>query len=230
MNRRLFSLVAALLISSNLYAQNPLISGQFTADPTARVFGDKVYVYPSHDIPPVEALKGWFCMADYHVFSSSDLTHWQDHGIILSQEQVPWGNHEGYSMWAPDCVKGSDGRYYFYFPCGLKPEKPGARAGFGVGVAIGDRPEGPFVAQEKNIEGIMGIDPCVMQTTQGEQYIFWAGGVIRGARLTPDGLALASEPQIMEGLPDGFKEGPFAFEHNGHYYLTFPWVRTEGGT
>ena len=230
MNRRLFSLVAALLISSNLFAQNPLISGQFTADPTARVFGDKVYVYPSHDIPPVEALKGWFCMADYHVFSSSDLTHWQDHGIILSQEQVPWGNHEGYSMWAPDCVKGSDGRYYFYFPCGLKPEKPGARAGFGVGVAIGDRPEGPFVAQEKNIEGIMGIDPCVMQTTQGEQYIFWAGGVIRGARLTPDGLALASEPQIMEGLPDGFKEGPFAFEHNGHYYLTFPWVRTEGGT
>ncbi len=230
MNRFLFSLVAALLISSNLYAQNPLISGQFTADPTARVFGDKVYVYPSHDIPPVEALKGWFCMADYHVFSSSDLTHWQDHGIILSQEQVPWGNHEGYSMWAPDCVKGSDGRYYFYFPCGLKPEKPGARAGFGVGVAIGDRPEGPFVAQEKNIEGIMGIDPCVMQTTQGEQYIFWAGGVIRGARLTPDGLALASEPQIMEGLPDGFKEGPFAFQHNGHYYLTFPWVRTEGGT
>ncbi len=230
MNRRISFIVTALLLAHSASGQNPFITGQFTADPTARVFGDKVYVYPSHDIPPVEALRGWFCMADYHVFSSSDLTHWNDHGVILSQEQVPWGNHEGYSMWAPDCVQGRDGRYYFYFPCGLKPEHPGARAGFGVGVAIADRPEGPFVAQEKNIEGIMGIDPCVMQTSAGEQYIFWAGGVIRAARLTPDGLSLASEPKIMEGLPDGFKEGPFAFEHDGRYYLTFPWVRTEGGT
>ena len=59
-------------------SQNPIISGQFTADPTARVFNGKVYLYPSHDIPsPVEHLKEWFCMADYHVFSSSNLTDWE---------------------------------------------------------------------------------------------------------------------------------------------------------
>ena len=34
----------------------------------------------------------------------------------------------------------------------------------------------------------------------------------------------------MKGLPEGFKEGPFAFKHNGKYYLTFPWVRKENGT
>ena len=34
----------------------------------------------------------------------------------------------------------------------------------------------------------------------------------------------------MEGLPEGFKEGPFAFKRNGIYYLTFPWVRKENGT
>ena len=44
-------------------------------------------------------------MADYHVFSSDNLTDWQDHGVIVSQEQVPWGKPDAYSMWAPDCVE-----------------------------------------------------------------------------------------------------------------------------
>ena len=51
-------------------AQNPIIRDQFTADPTARVFNNKVYLYPSHDIkPPVGQRQDWFCMEDYHVFS-----------------------------------------------------------------------------------------------------------------------------------------------------------------
>ena len=43
--------IAALLLSSASHATNPLITDQFTADPTARVFDGKIYVYPSHDIP-----------------------------------------------------------------------------------------------------------------------------------------------------------------------------------
>ena len=57
-------------------AQNPFITNQFSADPSARVFGNKVYVYPSHDIlaTPGHGRVGWFCMKDYHVFSSPNLT------------------------------------------------------------------------------------------------------------------------------------------------------------
>ena len=52
-------------------AQNPIIRDQFSADQTARVFNKKVYLYPSHDIkPPVGQRQDWFCMEDYHVFSS----------------------------------------------------------------------------------------------------------------------------------------------------------------
>ena len=40
-----------LLLSVNANGQNPIIKDQFTADPTARVFEGKVYLYPSHDIP-----------------------------------------------------------------------------------------------------------------------------------------------------------------------------------
>ena len=92
-------------------AQNPVIRNLYSADPTARVFNGRLYLYPSHDIiSPVEPERKWFCMADYHVFSSDNLTDWTDHGVILSQEQVPWGNPKGYSMWAPDCVE-KDGKY-----------------------------------------------------------------------------------------------------------------------
>ncbi|MDA3904876.1 MAG: alpha-N-arabinofuranosidase, partial [Bacteroidales bacterium] len=69
------------------FSQNPIISDQFTADPSARVFNGKVYVFPSHDIPSPEG-KGlredWFCMEDYHVFSSKNLSEWIDHGMIVS--------------------------------------------------------------------------------------------------------------------------------------------------
>jgi len=95
-----------LLLSVNANGQNPIIKDQFTADPTARVFEGKVYLYPSHDIPAPSdySRKDWFCMEDYHVYSSENLMDWTDHGIIVSQESVPWVAPKSYSMWAPDCV------------------------------------------------------------------------------------------------------------------------------
>ena len=231
------SILSTLAVS----AQNPVIRDQFAADPTARVFNNKVYVYPSHDIPAPEGQRqDWFCMTDYHVFSSENLTVWTDHGMILSQEQVPWGKTDAYSMWAPDCVY-KNGRYYFYFPNAPKDGR-----GFAVGVAIANQPEGPFTCVQEPIMGISGIDPCVLIDDDGSAYIYWSGMGIRGARLKENMLELDGElqevkipkrdgmpemppmkmgGQVMEGLPDGFKEGPFAFKRNGWYYLTFPWVR-----
>ena len=43
-------------------------------------------------------------------------------------------------------------------------------------------------------------------------------------------LELDSEPIQIEGLPEGFKEGPFVFKRNDTYYYTFPWVREETET
>ena len=201
-------------------AQNPIIHDQFTADPTARVFNNKVYLYPSHDIvPPEGQRKDWFCMEDYHVFSSANLLDWTDHGVILTQQQVPWGKPDGYSMWAPDCVE-KGGKYYFYFP-----DAPREGRGFAIGVATANRPEGPFTCEAEPIKGVMGIDPCVLVDTDGQAYIYWSGMGIRGARLKNDMKQLDGESTVMEGLPEGFKEGPFVFRRGDWYYLTFPWVR-----
>lgn len=242
--------VAAMLSAplTQALAQNPIIHNQFSADPTARVFNGRLYVFPSHDIiSPVEPERKWFSMADYHVFSTDNLTDWTDHGVILSQEQVPWGNPVGYSMWAPDCIE-KDGKYYFYFPDAPKPldvTKDGRSRGFGVGVAIADHPYGPYKPEPYNIKGIFGIDPCVLQASNGENVIFWGGGGLRMAKLKDNLLELADEEfenakegpngmkmigKSIDNLPEGFKEGPFAFERNGKFYLTYPWVRKENGT
>lgn len=226
-NKRLILLTAFWAITGALQAQNPIIRDQFTADPTARVFEGKLYVYPSHDIPsPIDRLKEWFCMADYHVFSSENLTDWTDHGVILSQENVPWVAPESYSMWAPDCVY-KNGKYYFYFPS--TPKGEGMR-GFNIGVAVADKPYGPFTPQASPIKGVMGIDPCVLVDKDGQAYIYWSGRGMSVAKLKENMLELATEPVQISGLPEGFKEGPFAFERNGKYYFTFPWVKDKTET
>ena len=228
-------LLLALALPLTVVAQNPIIRDQFTADPTARVFNDKVYLYPSHDIfPPEGQRQDWFCMEDYHVFSSENLTDWTDHGMIVTQNNVPWVRPNSYSMWAPDCVY-RNGKYYFYFP-----SAPATGMGFAVGVAISDNPEGPFIPEPEPIKGINGIDPCVLLASDGNAYIFWGNG--RCAKLKDNMKELADDNpretvkwgnrememvgvHCLKDLPNRQAEGPFAFEYNGNYYLTYPYVR-----
>ncbi len=173
-------------------------------------------------------------MEDYHVFSSENLTDWTDHGVIVTQNKVPWVRPDSYSMWAPDCVE-RNGKYYFYFP-----SAPKEGFGFGIGVAVADSPEGPFVCEPEPIKGISGIDPCVLQASDGNAYIFWGAG--RCAKLKPNMKELADDTpkekvkfrdrefemygvNCLKDLPNRQAEGPFAFEYNGNYYLTYPYVR-----
>ena len=227
---KLLSLSIIVFLTNASFGQNPIVRDQFSADPTARVFNGKVYVFPSHDIltPPNKGLrKDWFCMADYHVFSSENLTNWTDHGVIVSQNKVPWVDSTSYSMWAPDCVE-RNGKYYLYFPANTNVVGKNGRKGFGIGVAIADKPEGPYIPQAEPIKGVSGIDPNVFIDKDGQAYLYWAMGKISMAKLKDNMLELASEPQKIENLPEkGLKEGPFLFERKGIYYLTFPHVENQ---
>jgi len=211
--------IAIILSLHSVNAQNPIIRNQFTADPTARVFNGKVYLYPSHDIvvPKDKNLrKDWFCMEDYHVFSSENLTDWTDHGVIVTQTKVPWLTKTNYDMWAPDCVF-KNGKYYFYFPVGGK-----------IGVATADKPEGPYTVLDKPLTGIGGIDPCVLLDKDGSAYIFVARGRISVAKLKDNMIEVDGDVQTIANLPTkGLIEGPFAFQFNGKYYLTYPHVENK---
>ena len=176
------AVVAALLQSTAAFATNPLIMDQFTADPTARVFDGRIYVYPSHDIPEPPGYTGrpkWFVMEDYHVFSSDNLTDWKDHGVIVTRSGVPWADQNVYAMWAPDCVF-KDGKYYFYFPAMAKD------GGFRIGVAVADKPDGPFKPLANYIDGVKGIDPGVLIDKDGQAYLYYGAGKLYVAKLKPN--------------------------------------------
>lgn len=224
----LFTLLAILGFTHQSIAQNPIIRNNFSADPSARVFGDKVYLYPSHDIFATEGKGrvGWFCMEDYHVYSSANLTDWKDEGMIVTQNKVPWVMPESYSMWAPDCIE-RNGKYYFYFPSAPKDTLKYGR-GFRIGVAVADKPTGPFIPQPDPIQNVRGIDPNVFIDKDGQAYLYWSAGNIYGAKLKANMLELDGPVDTLGVLPTkGLKEGPYLFERNGTYYLTYPHVENK---
>ncbi len=221
-------LCSVMMLRENATAQNPIIRNMFSADPSARVFGDRVYLYPSHDILAVEGKgrPGWFAMEDYHAYSSANLTDWTDHGVIVTQNKVPWVRPDSYSMWAPDCIE-RNGKYYFYFPSVPQDTVTYGR-GFTIGVAVATKPEGPFVPEASPVKGIRGIDPNVFIDEDGQAYLYWSAGNIYAAKLKENMLELDSEVKTLGELPTkGLKEGPFLFARNGKYYLTYPHVENK---
>lgn len=175
-----------------------LFPNDYMADPSANVFNGKLYIYPSHDWDSGEAFDddgGHFQMKDYHVLSidgdpmTAPVT---DHGVILDVNEVPWAEKQ---MWDNDVVE-KDGKYYLIFSA---KDYNGV---FHLGVAVADRPEGPFRPEPDPVRGSYSIDPCVFKDDDGEIYCYFGG--IWGGQLQwyKDNKALKNEY-----LPSG-KENP----------------------
>ncbi len=146
-----------------------LTPGIYTADPSAHVFEGKIFIYPSHDIEsgiPENDLGDHFDMRDYHVFSMDDVNgEVTDYGVVLDVKDIPWA---GRQLWAPD-VALKNGKYYLYFP--LKDQNDIFR----IGVAVSDKPEGPFIPQSDPIKGSHSIDPAVLDNNDGSYYMYFGG-------------------------------------------------------
>jgi hypothetical protein len=147
----------------------PLVTHIYTADPSAHVFDGAIYIYPSHDIDggvPFNDNGDHFCMEDYHVFRmDSPEGAAVDCGVALHVKDVPWAERQ---LWAPDAAC-KDGRYYLYFPA------KAADGLFRIGVAVAERPDGPFRAEPQPIEGSYSIDPAVYADEDGAHYLYFGG-------------------------------------------------------
>ncbi|KAK7413559.1 hypothetical protein QQX98_007568 [Neonectria punicea] len=149
----------------------PLITHIYTADPSAHVFNGRVYIYPSHDRETDIKFNDngdQYDMDDYHVFSTDSLSPPGaviDHGVVLKTEDVPWVSKQ---LWAPDAAE-KDGKYYLYFPA---RDKQGV---FRIGVAVGDKPEGPFTPDSEPIRGSYSIDPACFVDDDGQAYLYFGG-------------------------------------------------------
>lgn len=148
----------------------PLVTHIYTADPSAHVFNDKIYIYPSHDRETNIAFNDngdQYDMADYHVLSLDSPTSLPatDHGVALKMEDVPWVSKQ---LWAPDAAT-KNGVYYLYFPA---RDKEGI---FRIGVAVGSKPEGPFTPEPEPIRGSFSIDPASFVDDDGVGYLYFGG-------------------------------------------------------
>ena len=147
-----------------------LFPADYMADPSVHVFNGRLYIYPSHDREsgiPENDNGDHFDMNDYHVLSTDDVMHGEvtDHGVALRVADIPWA---GRQLW--DCdVAYKDGKYYLYFP--LKDRNDIFR----MGVAISDKPEGPFIPQPDPIRGSYSIDMAVFRDDDGSHYIYFGG-------------------------------------------------------
>lgn len=149
--------------------REPLVRHIFTADPSAHVFEDRIYVYPSHDIEagiPENDEGDHFDMVDYHVLSLQDFeSPVVDHGPVLHVKDVPWAKKQ---MWAPDAAT-RNGTYYLFFPAKDKSDI------FRIGVATSQSPAGPFTARPEPIAGSFSIDPCSFVDDDGQAYLYFGG-------------------------------------------------------
>ncbi len=147
----------------------PLLTDLYTADPSAHVFEDKIYIYPSHDIETgakSDEDGGHFGMKDYHILSMDSVGGTvTDHGVALDLKDIPWA---GRQLWAPDAAF-ANGKYYLYFPAKDKQDI------FRIGVATSASPSGPFRPEAQPIEGTYSIDPAVFTDDDGQTYLYFGG-------------------------------------------------------
>ena len=225
-----------------------LVEHIYTADPSAHVFEGKLYIYPSHDL----AHEGedndngdQYKMQDYHVLRMDGPdAECIDCGEALHMKNVPW---VGRQMWAPDAAF-KNGKYYLYFPA---KDKDGI---FHIGVAVGDRPEGPFVPQTEPMQGSFSIDPAVFVDDDGRGYIYigglWGGQLEkwqtgsydpdgaepaagkpalgpRAAELTDDMLEMRSAPAELLILDEN--GDPIRADDEDRRYFEGPWMHKYNG-
>lgn len=226
----------AFLCVSSVYSQqhvmqdtlpgNPIITHAYSADPSAHVFNDTLWVYPSHDKD--DALS--FSMEDYHVYSTTDMVNWEDWGVIFNPTtQTSWAKE---AAWAPDCIE-RNGKYYLYYPTDKRH----------IGVAVGDTPHGPFHDPlghpliSIDTPGVICdrdfIDPCVfidsVWTEDGQlketAYLFMGQNTVCAVKLNDDMISYDKTGgdhgvYIIKGVHEFF-EAVWVHKRNGVYYMSY---------
>jgi len=199
---------------------NPVVEGWY-ADPEAKIFNHQYWLYPTYSAKYNEQV---FMDA----FSSPDLVHWTKHPHIIDTSGVKWVRR---ALWAP-AVTEKDGKYYIFF--GANDIQNNNEKG-GIGVAVSDKPEGPFKDYlgkpliDQIINKAQPIDQFVFRDDNGQYYMIYGGwGQCNIVKLKNDFTGV--EP-FEDGVtykkitPEGYVEGPVMFKRKGKYY--FMW--SEGG-
>lgn len=203
------------------WSGNPILPGWY-ADPEAAVFDRTYWIYPTTSQPYAR-------QTGFDAFSSPDLVHWTRHPNVLSIESIGWARQ---ALWAPAVVENA-GRYYFFFSAN---DIQSDREVGGIGVAVADRPEGPYrdllgkPLIDKFHNGAQPIDQFVFKDDDGTWYMIYGGwkhaNIVRLKDDFSGVLPLADGTLYKEITPaPEYVEGSLMFKRDGRYY--YMW--SEGG-
>jgi beta-xylosidase len=209
---------------------NPILADgrYYTTDPAPLVDGDTLYILTGRDAAAPEVND--FVMPEWQLLATKDPAghKWQHTpGFIRPENVFAWA--EPARAYAGQIVKGADGRFYFYAP--VIEKNSDAKDRFAIGVAVADRPTGPWtdahpagpiVSQKVPVANdIQNIDPTVLLDDDGRVYLYWGTfGQLRGMELERDMITPKSGGKRIEGLT-GFFEAPWIFKRKGVYYMLY---------
>ena len=185
----------------------------YGGDPSILVDGDTVYCYVGHDTSSWEGYQ----MPDWRCYSSKDMKTWKYESMILKADRsnITWAQDD-VSAWAAQVVKGSNGKYYFYYCC----EEAG-RPGKSIGVAVSDKATGPFkdigkplVSDTQTPNGPHSwedIDPTAWIETDenGEEhrYLGWGNNRFFVCELNEDMISIKDQDGNKDNLSVGYGKG-----------------------
>ncbi|KAI1184291.1 putative glycosyl hydrolase [Nemania serpens] len=198
-------------------AGNPFVEGWY-ADPGSAVYDGLFWVYPTSSCNYEE-------QTYIDAFSSPDLINWTKHPNVLTIADVPWAKK---ALWAPTPIS-RNGRYYLYFSANDVEEGQVGGLG-GIGVAVADKPDGPFVDAigkpliSSYYNGAQPIDPYVFtDEIESKTYIYYGGhSHVNVAVLNEDMISIGSFDEgttYKEITPEGYDSGAKIFKRKGKYYF-----------
>ncbi len=194
--------------------RNPFLPlSEYIPDGEPHVFGDRVYLFGSHDKEAGET----FCMLDYMGWSApvDDLGNWSCSGSIYSAKQDPLYHPVTMPhMYAPDVVQGNDGRFYLYYCL----SGPFGKGGYHnpVSVAVCDTPDGKYeyLGVVRNPDGspmwrYVCFDPAVINDNGTIRLYFgttapWLDAIpFRHGREKAYGIAFGRTKEQLRAVPEG---------------------------
>lgn len=227
-------------------AFNPYLPGyEYIPDGEPYVFGDRLYVYGSHD----ESRGTKYCTGDYVCWSApvDELGNWRYEGVIYKKTRDPVNPDGSHTLFAPDVAVGPDGRYYLFYGVDFTEK---------ISVAVCDTPAGKYEfygmvhyenedSSKKDFTDNIPFDPAVLVDNDGKVYLYYGfcphfpirwvdTGKIKGGmvvELQQDMITVKNPPKVvlpcLKDAPGTAFEGHAFFEAssirkiNGMYYLVY---------
>ncbi len=218
--------------ASTLQAQNPIVQTCFTTDPAPLSVGDSVlYVFTGHD----EDKADFFWMQEWRVYSTRDMVNWTDHGSPLALESFSWADDRA---WASQCIE-RNGKFYWYICAHSK-----LSGGMAIGVAVANRPEGPYrdaLGRPLYENGSWDhIDPTVwIDEKTGQAWVMWGNPRVYALELQDDMIHTKGDVHLIDMTEEGFGsplmnqrekgkkyrdsyvEGPWLMQRNNRWLLLY---------